>query len=133
MHAGSKSAHEAVVLEFLRSTQQVIAAQKEVMLGLLGTGTSSLPEGSGMVDGGVALPARLVVPSPVTAVASLPGPELHVPELLVPELLVVEPEPVATPTGAPRSAEGLLDVILGIVIIVAVAYDQLRRRALARR
>src|SRR5207244_2144898 len=99
-NATASPQHEAVVLEFLRSSREAIAAQKEVMLGLLGTGASSLPESSGIVDGGVALPARLVVPSPDAVVASP---------------LEVEPEPVATRSVAPLTAESLLDVILGIV------------------
>src|SRR5207248_910292 len=61
--AAATQQHEAVVLEFLRSTREVVAAQKEVMLGLLGT--SGLPEGRRIMDVGVEPPPTLPAPAPV--------------------------------------------------------------------
>ena len=55
--AGSTTEREAAVLEFLRSTRELVAAQREIMLGYLGTA----PASAGIPAAG--LPSAAVLPS----------------------------------------------------------------------
>jgi len=70
-NAGSAPGREAAVLEFLRSTRELVAAQREIMLGYLGTTT---PAAAGMPVPG--LPPAAMLPSTVAPLAPAPDPTI---------------------------------------------------------
>jgi malonyl CoA-acyl carrier protein transacylase/NAD(P)-dependent dehydrogenase (short-subunit alcohol dehydrogenase family) len=75
---GDRDGREAAVLEFLRNTRELVAAQREVMLGYLSTDTP--------------LPARLPVPASPTAATRVPETASGNPDRSIsPQNAVIEP------------------------------------------
>ncbi len=87
---------EAVVLEFLRSSREMIAAQRDVVLGFLGSAPAP-----------VAQPAPGAQPAPIAASVDATAPvsqEAVAPAPIVEPASVVPPAPVAEAQGAPPPA-----------------------------
>ncbi|ORT55774.1 type I polyketide synthase [Streptomyces sp. CB03238] len=105
--ATSADRREDAVLEYLRGARELIAAQRDVLLGYLGAqATPSLPVPS------------LPVPSPHAPETYAPeayAPEAYAPEASVPPPAPVEAEDARPRMPMPRTADQLMDAVLEIV------------------
>ncbi|MDQ1393851.1 MAG: hypothetical protein QOF30_2828, partial [Acidimicrobiaceae bacterium] len=95
--AAAPADRDVAVLEFLRSSRELVAAQRDVLLGYLGTGGKSLPP----LD---SIPAVAATALPARATAVVAASTVN----------TVTPTPAPAPHG-PLTRAGILDAVLAIV------------------